>query len=118
MQGGVGIRAIYDDGSPSAFSTVQVFPPGVTQVFAEGMTDRNGRFLFAPDSDGAWRIVVEDGMGHALDATLSVTNGVAGPAAAPPRTDRVSRAIAGVGLILGVCGVWSLWRGRRGRRGP
>ena len=115
VQGGVGARATYDDGAPAAFSAVQVFAPGETQVFAEGMTDRDGAFTFRATTTGVWRLTVDDGMGHALTAELPVTEtGLSAPAPSPacPRSYRV---LAGLGLIFGCFGAWALARARTGK---
>lgn len=117
VQGGIGIQALYDDGRPAAFSPVQVFAPGSTQVFAEGMTDRDGRYLFAPVADGVWRITVDDGMGHALDEALPVAGGGLRAAGEPARMGRWSGALAGIGTIFGVFGLWALLRGGRRKAG-
>lgn len=112
VSGGVGIEARYDDGSPAAFCTVQVFPPGSTQLFAEGMTDREGRFVVAAATGGTWTLTVDDGMGHALTASLPVEDGRLRPAAAATRMSRWQGLATGVGTIFGCFGLWALWRGR------
>jgi hypothetical protein len=115
VSGGAGIRATYDDGTPAAFCAVQVFAPGETQLFAEGMTDREGRFMFAAVTDGAWRVLVDDGMGHALDETIEIQNGLPlsiGHAAQPSRAAGV---ITGISLIFGIFGLWALFRVRMRR---
>lgn len=116
VQGGIGVRATYDDGAPSAFSAVQVFAPGETQAFAEGMTDRDGSFTFRATTTGVWRLTVDDGMGHALAAELPVTElGLQAPAA-PGACPRAYGVLAGLGLIFGGFGVWALARARKGAR--
>lgn len=112
--GGIGVRATYDDGSPAAFSAVQVFAPGETQVFAEGMTDRDGAFTFRATTTGVWRLTVDDGMGHALMAELPATGtGLSAPAASPA-CPRGYRVLAGLGVIFGCFGAWALARARTG----
>lgn len=110
MNGGVGIEARYDDGTACAFSQAQVFAPGSTQVFAEGLTDREGRFFFGPVTNGIWRVTVDDGMGHALDQTVTVSKDGIVTDSAAPRLPRWSGALAGVGIILGIFGLWALLR--------
>lgn len=117
VSGGVGVEARYDDGSPAAFCTVQVFPPGSTQLFAEGLTDRAGRFVVAAATSGTWTLTVDDGMGHALTAALPVEGGLLRPAAAAARMPRWQGLVTGLGAIFGCFGLWSLWRGRGRRHG-
>jgi hypothetical protein len=72
FEGGIGIEAIYDDGTPISYSEVKIFSPtdGETE-FQQGLTDKNGRFVFYPDIKGKWKIVVDDGMGHRTGRKVS-----------------------------------------------
>ena len=63
---GIELHAEYDDGEPMAYSRIEVFHAEEERPFQSGATDRNGRFLFLPDSTGRWEITVCDGDGHVL----------------------------------------------------
>lgn len=75
----------YAGGQPMAYAAVRVFGPGDAEVeFQNGRTDQKGGFSFRPDRAGDWRIEVQDGRGHAVQATA--------PAAAPESTDSTPAA--------------------------
>jgi len=73
----LGIEASYSDGLPMSYARVRVFFNREKIPFQTGVTDRNGRFLFAPDRKGPYRIVIEDGEGHRLEMELEAKEGVA-----------------------------------------
>jgi hypothetical protein len=46
-------------------AAVEVYSPDDgDEPYQTGVTDRNGRFSFVPESAGQWRFIVDDGMGH------------------------------------------------------
>lgn len=117
VSGGEGVRVVYDDEEPVSFADVRVFAPGGGKPVLTGVTDRNGCFLFRPDTAGVWKVQVDDGMGHA--APQFVTSGVAASAAAPappPRMSKTQGAVTGLALVFGVFG-WGAWLRLRTRRG-
>ncbi len=68
------VEAFFDDGRPMAYCDVTVFfGAAEDSVFTTGETDEIGRYSFFPDSGGEYRVVVDDGMGHA--ASIMVTAG-------------------------------------------
>lgn len=63
----------YSTGDNAPFAQITVFSPGPTDSeYQNGRTDRLGRFAFAPNQSGEWRIMMRDGMGHAITHTLTV----------------------------------------------
>ncbi len=63
----------YTDGQPMPFAEVLIFSPQDTEVeHQNGRTDRHGRFAFRPDVPGTWRVKVDDGTGHRVDARIEV----------------------------------------------
>ena len=117
VSGGEGVRATYDDGSPVSFADVRVFAPGQdAKPVLTGVTDRNGCFVFRPDTAGVWRVSIDDGMGHG--APLSITSGTAAAAAAPAptRMPKAQAVATGLSLIFGVFG-WGAWLRLRKARG-
>jgi nickel transport protein len=104
LEKGIGVEVHYADGSAMSFSGVKVFSPTDAQnVFQEGATDKNGRFVFYPDVKGTWKIEVNDGMGHGLVTDINVTEGMI-PA---QDEDHHSRTIPEK-IIMGVCIIWGL----------
>ncbi|QJT08180.1 hypothetical protein [Oceanidesulfovibrio marinus] len=85
--------AKYSTGEPMAYAEVAVYAPGKDDVaFQDGYADNQGRFAFLPDSHGAWRIVVNDGMGHRAETTVDVEEG-----GSPAGTEAVQGAEKGAG---------------------
>lgn len=63
----------YADKEPMRYSEVLIFSPENDKVeFQNGRTDQLGRFAFCPSHPGTWRIDVNDGVGHAVHAHVTV----------------------------------------------
>jgi nickel transport protein len=63
----------YSDKTPMRYAQILVFSPENQKVeYQNGRTDQNGRFAFLPEIPGQWRMKVTDGMGHAVNATVTV----------------------------------------------
>ncbi len=105
IEGGIGIEVTYDDGSPMSYSEVKVYSPGDEETeFQQGFTDKNGRFLFSPDVEGKWKIIVNDGMGHGVVTNISVRETMEIKKRDVPHFLRWQKAIIGVSLIWGIIG--------------
>ena len=64
----------YSDKTPMRYAEVLVFSPENDKVeFQNGRTDASGRFAFFAETPGDWRVEVNDGMGHAVHAKVSVS---------------------------------------------
>ena len=109
---GTGVKATYADETPMAYCEVAVFAPDDdASEYQTGITDRNGCFAFVPDTSGAWRVTVDDGMGHLVTADISVDSlRVANPGTRQG-PDRMSSLIMGISVIFGLFGVYVLFRG-------
>ena len=115
---GTGIEATYDDGRPMAFCDVAVFSPtDPANTYQSGETDPRGRFVFVPDTNGLWKLTVDDGMGHVVTAAVPV-DATRPEAPAPQR--RLSRplgSLVGLSIIFGLFGIYALARQATGRDG-
>ncbi|WP_019954437.1 carboxypeptidase-like regulatory domain-containing protein [Yoonia vestfoldensis] len=81
----VGIQARYDTGAAMAGAQVAVFAPdNPAQPWLTGMTDADGRFVFAPDDrPGRWAVQVRQA-GHGAIGYLEIgADGVASAFIAP-----------------------------------
>ncbi len=109
----VTITLTYADGSPFSYESYEVYRPGEETPFQVGRTDRLGRIAFLPDGSGEWRVRAFSEDGHGVDLTFPAGPSSA-PAAAGPRsgTDRLSRILFGIGIILGLFGILALFRRR------
>ena len=101
----------YSDQTPMAYAEVLVYSPLDKKIeHQNGRTDKNGKFVFCPDTVGQWHVTVNDGMGHAVEATVPVA-ALSGTTEAPQRrpgagdaapSSTILKIIAGLSLILNV----------------
>jgi nickel transport protein len=116
---GILVSAEYDDGEPMSYAVFEITGPEDSMLFQKGRTDRNGAFMFFPDKNGRWQIVVQDRIGHRLALETEVTGQKDDMAQTEPRKENgsaVSRRgsiIAGISIIFGVCGFVYGWKARR-----
>jgi hypothetical protein len=85
---GVVVDLFYADGEIMAFAEAQAFSPAdPANPFSVGRADRQGRFAFAPDMPGAWRVEARDHEGHAVAIDVQVkASAVAASRWEQPRT--------------------------------
>ena len=115
IEGGYGLRAVFSNGEPMAFAEVTVYAPETgDEIWQRGTTDRQGNFLFMPDRPGTWRMIINDGLGHAVQSEITVDeDGVAHVEHVHGSHAGIWQALAGLGLLFGLFGIWSLARSRR-----
>ncbi len=117
VEDGIGIQAVYDDGYPVAFGDVKVFAPDRADKPAlEGLTDRNGCFMFRPDTNGTWRVTVDDGMGHAVSHELYFDGGKSAAMQSKEPVSKRHGVMTGLSLIFGLFGWIAYLRGQRAER--
>lgn len=76
FNGGVGIEFFYEDvkQTPMSYCEVKIFSPEDKNTeFQRGITDKNGRFVFYPDTKGKWKIEIHDGRGHGLVKEIEIS---------------------------------------------
>ena len=120
---GILVEAEYYDGEPMSYAEVEVLNLEEKLPFQTGRTDRNGRFLFFPDKPAAWKIAVNDGMGHRLVLKTSIDKSIAhnkmdvqtDKSADVSSLSRYEKALMGISIIFGISGFFFWWRGRKGR---
>ena len=72
----IAAKFFYSDKEPMRYSEVLIFSPKNKEVeYQNGRTDQEGRFAFCPNKPGIWGVKVLDGMGHAVNTTVTVTPG-------------------------------------------
>jgi len=95
---------------------------GVRHSVSEGATvvaatsDRNGCFAFLPDTNGTWKVTVDDGMGHLAEARIDIDSAGGRHAEEAHQADRLSGAVVGISVIFGCFGVYAMLSGRAKRR--
>jgi nickel transport protein len=94
------------------YAEALVFSPKDAEVEHQyARTDQHGKFVFCPDTAGQWVVKVNDGMGHAQQATIMVKpETTSGPAAIPEPPAATTagpgsmatgiKAVAGLSLIF------------------
>lgn len=105
--GGSGVEAKYDSGDPISHAEVTIYSPGnEDEPFQAGVTDRNGRFLFFPDMDGVWKVVINDGTGHGGTKFITIKDSsiVQGPEVEMP-IGKKTKILAGISVIFGLTGI-------------
>ncbi len=112
---GTAIEAAYDDGRPMAFCDVTVTSPANSpDSYQNGETDPHGRFAFVPDTNGLWKLTVDDGMGHVVTADVLVghmdANGRHDQPGHDARIPRPTALVTGLSIIFGLFGIYSLAR--------
>lgn len=100
--GAVVIELSYPNHSPFSYEQYEVYRQGEEIPYQTGRTDALGRIVFVPDRDGAWRIRVFSEDGHGIDATIQAGPEDALETAEPSGSDRWSRIVLGLVIILGV----------------
>jgi nickel transport protein len=114
------VTTIYDNGERMSYAEVNVKAPDSKIAFQTGWTDRNGSFVFMPDVEGVWEVVVEDGMGHRLALEIPVSEDAGGKETAvsdapvsTPGKNRPMGVVAGIAIIFGLCGFFYGWKARK-----
>lgn len=118
FQVGTGIEATYDDGLPMSFCDVSVFSPTDSGTpYQSGETDPQGCLAFVPNTNGLWKVTVDDGMGHVMTAEVRVDPTRSGAPVPSHKLNRGLRAMIGFSLIFGLFGIYILARQATGRDG-
>ena len=114
-EGATVVTATYDDGNSMAFCDVAVFAPGGNEeTYQEGTSDRNGCFAFVPDTNGTWRVTVDDGMGHLVEVEIKIDSGGRQISDAEHHSDRLGGAVIGISVIFGAFGLYAMLTGAVG----
>jgi nickel transport protein len=110
------VAAGFDDGEPASYAEVKIYSPDGGEIeYQKGRTDRNGCFAFVPDRSGEWKITIDGGMGHRINAAY-----LAGEVSAAPREPHPAGPwpkwqgiVTGLSLIFGIFGSLAYFRSRR-----
>jgi len=108
IEGGIGLEIYYDDivKTPMFYSKFKVFSPeDRDEIFQEGFTDINGKFVFFPDKPGEWKIEVNDGMGHGIVTNINVTKELNYEKEESRNFSIWQKIIIGLSIILGISGI-------------
>ena len=99
-----------------AIQNMRFFGPGDKLPHQKGRTDKNGFVSFLPDRKGTWIVKVygesDHGM-HGAQIEVTVNENLFMDSFKKPLAAKHMKAVAGVGIILGIFGIWSLFLSRR-----
>ena len=106
--GAVAVRLAYADNKPFAFEAYELYPAGQDIPAQVGRTDVQGRIVFIPGENRAWRLKAFSADGHGVDLRFD-SPAVAGPvAAASQAPNRPGLILFGLSLLLGGFGLLQL----------
>ena len=123
-EAGILVKTEYSDGEPMSYAAVEVSDQADELPFQTGRTDRNGCFLFYPDREGEWRVVVSDEMGHRI-ALKTVVSDMSGDREADNQSEwqtdsgpfaRWEKVLMGLSIIFGLSGLVFWRKGRKVRK--
>lgn len=105
---GITVKFFYSDGAPFSYAKTYVYSPENDKIeYQNGRTDKNGCFAFRPNIKGKWRVAVNDGRGHAIEAIVMVSDKMI-PSKEQPKAKAIPKfwaAILGVSLIFNLFGI-------------
>ena len=100
------IGCTYSNGDQADAEVLVYSPNEATRIFQRLQTDLRGNASFVPDTDGIWRVVVDDGMGHREELAVTVKDSLP---TAPVRESSFSlRSVLLALLVLAIAGWWML----------
>ncbi len=101
------VSAEYDDGEPMSYAEVKITSPSGGKIAHQtGRTDRNGCFAFVPDCVGEWKVTIDGGMGHMVEAAVTVSEAllVQKEEGAGRIFSKWQGTAVGLGVIFGLAG--------------
>jgi len=105
LSGGVGVKVMYDSKNPISGANVTVYSPlDQKNSFYSGITDKNGCFMFLPNSDGKWKVVIVDKTGHGGIKCIDVENSKLNKVMVENESVG-SKILSGVGILFGISGL-------------
>lgn len=108
------VSVSYADESPLAFGYFEIRAMTDDALVQTGQTDAKGRLVFVPQATERYRVRVFSDDGHGIDIVVPVDAAGLATGLERPIFERYARAIAGVGLLLGLFGAIALLRCGRG----
>lgn len=98
------ISVKYDDGEPMRYGEVKIYSPDDQKVeYQNGRMDKLGQFAFYPTKEGEWKIIVSDGMGHAVTAKVAHAGNNEADMKKAVQSGGLKK---GQKLIMAICVVW------------
>ncbi len=102
------VEFLFEDHSPLAFEEYEVMAPGARAPHQVGRTDRLGRVVFSPDSEGAWQVKVWTEDGHGGTTTVQVNGDMLVQEEGGARAGQLNKIITGVAVLFGLFGILAM----------
>ena len=99
----VSLEFFYSTGEKMSYCDAKVFSPNDSKFAVQsGRTDEQGRFSFIPDTEGEWKIIVNDAQGHQCEAKIKISEDkiVESNEISFENSEIFFRALLGVSLIF------------------
>lgn len=101
------VRLVYADGEPFSYESYELFADGGERPAQTGRTDAQGRVVFLSDGAKSWRLRAFSADGHGVDLKFDAM-AVGMPATVTAESDRNTRFLLGLSVILAVFGALQL----------
>lgn len=107
------VRLAYADGKPFAYEAYELYPAGKDIPAQVGRTDAQGRVVFIPGDNRAWRLKAFSADGHGADLRFEspAIARLAAPVSQEP--GRLSLILFGLALLFGGFGLVQLFVKKR-----
>lgn len=106
--GAVTVRLAYADGKPFAYEAYELYPAGKDIPAQVGRTDAQGRVVFIPGDNRAWRLKAFSADGHGTDLRFESPAVAATSTPASSGPNRSSLILFGLSLLLAGFGLVQL----------
>lgn len=125
VDGLVVLEVSFEGTEKASFVSIEVIGPTdgspKGDAFQTGRTDAEGRFVFMPNRDGEWLIMIDDEMGHKAAEVVKINSSASGTSSAPDATGAAAptgrsttdRIIIGLSVIFGLTGLLAAYTSRR-----
>jgi nickel transport protein len=104
------LRLVFADGEPFSYESYELYADGGERPVQTGRTDARGRVVFLADESRSWRLRAFSADGHGVDLRFEAAAvGVPLTVAGEPQSNRGTRWLLGLAVILGLFGTLQLF---------
>ena len=104
------LRLVFADGEPFSYESYELYADGGERPVQIGRTDARGRVVFLADESKSWRLRAFSADGHGVDLRFeAATVGAPLTVGGEPQSNRGTRWLLGLSVILGLFGALQLF---------